>query len=308
MNRILNFHVVSDPCWFEEIVLFLKSKYKMVTVTELNEHFSNKVNGTEFCHLTVDDGDISFYTHIYPVLKKHRVPASLFVSPKICEEEENFWYQEIIGYNEMKFKEIISGILNIAVSVIIRHNIEDILKALPISLIQKIITTYQKTTATPKKPFQNVSVGKIKEIHNSGLITIGGHTMNHPILKNESDESSKYEISASIQRLSALLNTEIRYFAYPNGIPGLDFTEREMQHLDTIGTHLSFSTEAKSFTFKEDSMAIPRIGVTDKENIAFLKMKLLAGSSWVNIKKLKMKTETSERKVLIKKFQHLNCH
>src|SRR4051812_40576414 len=107
MNKIVNFHVVSDPVWFEEVILFLKSRYKMISIQSLHEYMSGSVEAGNLCHITVDDGDNTFYENIYPVLKKHKVPASLFVSPKICEGKCNFWFQEISGYDQRKLREII---------------------------------------------------------------------------------------------------------------------------------------------------------------------------------------------------------
>ena len=113
MNKIVNFHVVSDPVWFEEVILFLKSRYKMISIQSLHEYMSGDVEVGNLCHITVDDGDKTFYENIYPVLKKHNVPASLFVSPKICEGKCNFWFQEIVGYDQIELIEIITNVSGI---------------------------------------------------------------------------------------------------------------------------------------------------------------------------------------------------
>ncbi len=78
-------------------------------------------------------------------------------------------------------------------------------------------------------------------------MAVGAHTMNHPILKNEDDASSKFEIEASVGDLSTLLGSRVTTFAYPNGIPGMDFGEREVKLLGASGIRLAFTTEARHF-------------------------------------------------------------
>ena len=101
MNRVINFHRVTDHQWFDTLICFLKSKYNLVDVQALKEFYDGNLNLKNACHLTIDDGDESFYNIIFPVLKKHKVPASLYVSPKICREKRNFWFQEIEEYDPL---------------------------------------------------------------------------------------------------------------------------------------------------------------------------------------------------------------
>jgi len=76
------------------MILLLKSKYSLVDLNFF-ENLNNYKKKKGFCHITFDDGDKTFYTVAYPILKKHNVPATLFVSPKIVVKQENFWFQEI---------------------------------------------------------------------------------------------------------------------------------------------------------------------------------------------------------------------
>lgn len=299
MNKIINFHVVSDAFWFEKILLFLKSRYKMVSMQTLHEYMSGNIEANNLCHITVDDGDKSFYNNIYPVLKKHKVPASLFVSPKICEEKKNFWFQEIIGYDQEKLKVIISDVSGIPYSSIKKYNVETIFKTQAICQIEEIIKLYQNKTNTRIKPPQNMSIDNLIEVSKSNLVTIGAHTINHPILKNENDISSNYEISESVNHLSYILKTGIKYFAYPNGIRHFDFSEREESNLKKAGIQLAFTTEAKNFLSFNPKLRIPRICISDLEKMFFFKAKVIMGSQWDSVKKLKINGEYQQRRGLI---------
>jgi len=93
-NLIINFHVVENAQWFETLIVYLKSKYKMVPIS----HFDNPENykkRNSLCNITFDDGDKTVYDVVFPILKKHNVPATIFVSPRSIIEKFNFWFQEI---------------------------------------------------------------------------------------------------------------------------------------------------------------------------------------------------------------------
>jgi len=295
MIKIINFHLVNDIDWFERMICFLKSKYSMVSADDIHDFYQTGTHLSKSCHITVDDGDKTFYDIIFPVLKKHNVPATLFASPKICREQINFWFQEIEGYDETVLRKIIAEALELSVNILAKYSLPSILKAMPVAQIHAIIKSYQKTTGTVPKPCQNMTVDQLKEVDRSDVVTVGAHTMNHPILSNQDDASSRYEIEASVAGLRELLGHDIKYFAYPNGIYKLDFTEREEGCLADSGIQLTFTTEAKNLSLNDKRMRVPRIGVSNAENMLFLKTKLLTGSQWDKLKKLKTTGEFKER-------------
>jgi peptidoglycan/xylan/chitin deacetylase (PgdA/CDA1 family) len=283
-NLIINFHIISDSVWFEKVLLVLKSKYQMVDL-EYFESAENLRKRNRVCHLTFDDGDRTFYKLAFPLLVKHRVPATIFVSPKIAVNRGNFWFQEIKGYDQNIMKKIISRELSISPGLIENERINAILKCMPLSLINKIISLYQtETGALPKEP-QNMTTGELLEVERSGLVTIGAHTLHHPILKNETNSDCQKEISGSVTGLQELLGHGIKYFAYPNGIPGVDFGERELEILKQNNIRLALSTESRFVGWDEDPLALPRMGLT-YGGISFIRIKLALGSNWEKMKSL----------------------
>jgi len=115
------------------------------------------------------------------------------------------------------------------------ESLNAVLKSMTLDTLWEAIYLYQDETGTPPKACLNMTEDQLCEIHDSGLVAIGAHTLKHPILRKESDETAAYEIQGSIKDLGAILNTEIKYFAYPNGVPDLDFGEREMDILKKSG-------------------------------------------------------------------------
>lgn len=293
-NLIVNFHVVNDAKWFEKVILLLKSKYTLVELSFF-ENADNYRNKKGFCHITFDDGDRTFYAVAFPILKKHNVPTTIFVSPKSVINQENFWFQEVRNYRKNVINDILSRELSLSLEKINEAGFNNVLKCLNIAQINKIIACYQKETNTPPKSFQNMSLSEIIEVEKSGLVAIGAHTLNHPILKNENDEVCYKEISESITELQKLLGHKVKYFAYPNGTPNEDFGEREIEILKKNNIAIAVSTESKFISKNDSRLAFPRLGLS-YGSMRFIKIKLALGANWEVLKSILPNTESKSRK------------
>ena len=294
MNNAINFHGISNGEWFEGILNILKSKYTMISIDEIEDLFFKDKKISNKCHLTFDDGDISFYEIVYPILKRHNIPATIFVSPTIIKERKNFWFQEIKGYNHDEVKIIICEFLNIKFAVLNRYPLTAILKCLKIDQIWEIIDIYRKRFDIALKEPRNISIEQLLEIDSYGLVKIGAHTLNHPILANESDEKSSYEINESILGLKEILGHEIKYFAYPNGFPIVDFGHREIETLKRNNCKIAFSCEPGNFSIQNSPLSVDRIGFSHG-SLLFVKTKLLLGAYWDSIRDFIIKGEIQTR-------------
>lgn len=291
-NKVINFHDVHDQVWFEKTLLILKNKYNLIGVEKVEDLFYKKHRLQNSCLITIDDGDRTFYDIMFPILIKHQIPAILFVSPKITSNNENFWFQEIREFDKSKLNKLISKYCKTDLS---QYPNWAILKTLKIEDIWKIIDEYEKQNIHIAKKQYNMNNEQLKEVHASKIVKIGAHTLNHPILRNESNDVSKKEITDSVRNLETILNDKVHYFAYPNGIPGLDFNEREVSFLKENGIKLAFSTESRNLSIGFSPFEIPRYGLSLGSD-AFIKAKLLLGRYWDTIKNLKSKSEARIRK------------
>lgn len=300
-NSIINFHSVFDPQWMEQVFLFLKSKYSIVPLENVYQNYFTNKSLKNSCHITFDDGDISFYNIVFPLLKKYQFPLSIYVSPTATIERKNFWFQEIRDYDNGILKNVLFDTVKLPAHFS-RYPLHAIFKSLRLKTIWQVIDHYQQKTNTAPKNCMNMDVQQLKELHNSGLVAIGAHTQNHPILKNEIDDTARKEILSSVAQLSDLLGTKVEHFAYPNGQPSLDFTEREMKYLREAGIKIAFSTENKSFSKKDNPLAIPRNGLSYGSQ-RFVLFKLLMGNKWDLLKKtIKGKQEADWRYLLAKEL------
>jgi len=68
------------------------------------------------------------------------------------------------------------------------------------------------------EPWINMATAEmIKEMHTSGIVEFGGHTINHPNLAKIPIDQCEWEIRESKKQIEKLLSTQIYAFAYPYG-------------------------------------------------------------------------------------------
>lgn len=295
MNSVLAFHEVPDGPWFDDLVRWLQSRYRLLPAEYVSEVFSGGAIRNA-CHITVDDGHRTFYDVALPVLMRHRVPATLFVSPSVCAGKASFWFQELQGCDERAVRAEAAARLHVPRSTLSPFSTFSILKAMPLSDIESVLRQCRPSARQPSRP--NVSVEELRVIAGTGMVSIGAHTLSHPILRNERDDRSEEEIVRSIADLSSLLGREVRYFAYPNGLPDIDFSEREETYLANAGVELAFSTESRGLRANDTRYRVPRIQISPNEPIGRIRTKLQFASAWNVAKKLRPRGEYAERQRL----------
>lgn len=295
MNSVLAFHEVPDGPWFDDLVQWLQSQYRLLPAEYVSELYSGS-GIRNACHITVDDGHRSFYDVVFPVLKRHRVPATLFVSPSVCAERTNFWFQELQGCDERAVRAAAAVVLNVPPMALAPFSTTSICKAMPLCDIESILRRCR--TAGHQSRQQNVTVEELRAIAKAGMVTIGAHTLSHPILKNERDDRSEEEIVRSVGDLSSLLGRDVKYFAYPNGLPDIDFSEREEAYLAAAGVELAFSTESRGVRASDMRYRVPRIQISPNERIGRIRTKLRFAGAWNVVKKLRPRGEYAERQRL----------
>lgn len=89
---------------------------------------------------------------------------------------------------------------------------------------------------------------------------IGGHTMNHPILKELSDDEARREIEDCAAWIRDVTGDAPTSFAYPNGVPGQDFTDAHAAMVREAGFEAAASTQWALAHGGTNPLSIPRIG------------------------------------------------
>jgi peptidoglycan/xylan/chitin deacetylase (PgdA/CDA1 family) len=197
--------------------------------------------------LTVDDGWKENKENIAEVAEQLQIPVTIFISTEPVEKEKRFWWTVVDDGRKNKITTKSIGEL----------------KHIPDEEKVKIIEQIEKQL--PKKR-DALTVDEVKEIANGNFITIGSHTVSHPILTQCKNEQSLFEINNSKQKLEDWLQKPVTSFAYPNGM----YNEREKENLKDAGYTIAFNT-IPGYVTKEtlnSPFDIPRFDVL--ENVSLL--------------------------------------
>ena len=209
---------------FERHIKELKSKYKICSMNEFVENLKKKTN--EFMiAITFDDGYKDNLYQALPILTKHEVPASIYITTRFLNKDVNIWWYELADiiqnrteinfqYQEKKFYFLLE---NKKQKLTAYQNLIKLFKNLRIDKQNELM---EKITNTKKrKNYSKICLNseEILMLEKNPLITIGSHGHNHLNLKILSDDEVKYEITKSLEILENLLNRKVKHFAYPFG-------------------------------------------------------------------------------------------
>jgi peptidoglycan/xylan/chitin deacetylase (PgdA/CDA1 family) len=104
---------------------------------------------------------------------------------------------------------------------------------------------------------------QLREMARAGM-TIGGHTVHHPILASLSDDQALAEMVDGRRRLEEIVGTPVDLFAYPNGKPGEDYTGAHVRLAREAGFAAAVSTAWGAASPGCDVFQIPRFSPWDR--------------------------------------------
>lgn len=237
-----------DRNLFESCVRwFLNQGYQIISLAELEAVAQGrKPFPSNAVVLTVDDGWKNNKENIAAVADQYGIPVTIFASTQPIETGEAYWWSYAAAGMQ-------AGLLRKSLSQ---------LKALADTDRKQIIADIRASVNLPR---ESMTIEELKQISAKGNVSIGSHTVTHPMLPTCTDAVSREEITRSKQILESWLSRDIPYFAYPNG----SFTDREVRYLADAGYQLAFTTEPTYITPQniKDVYRLPRFDVL--ETISF---------------------------------------
>ena len=212
---------------FDAQVRFLKSNFDVVGSDELPGILARR---TGRCVLiTFDDGYLDNYTAAFPILKSHDVRATFFVSTGFLDTPQLPWWDDIAWMVRTSKRSQIKVEPWWPTAVIFdephrEQAVRTLLrtyKSIPGESTDAYLRAIGDATGTGRcDPIEGARLwmnwDMLREMRAAGM-TIGGHTVSHPVLAQVSRERQKMEISGCGQRIKQELNEPMLCFSYPNG-------------------------------------------------------------------------------------------
>lgn len=258
-----------SPDFFKQQLEFLKSRFKLISLSEAVSMLANGTISGKYAVLTFDDGYRDNYDYAYPLLKKYDVPATIFVTVEGLETGYFGWYtfdQAILGSKQeaIDLTEFFLGIISLSTNAKkklaihhLHHELKKCAHEIREAVVQKVVSELADGNKCDRIM---LTWHEAKEMHESGLVTIGAHTMTHPILTRVDHVRARSEIIRSKAIIEEKLGAPVDLFAYPNGRKD-DFDVDIVGMLKNAGFSAACTTISDLIIGEVDLFHLPRIAV-----------------------------------------------
>ncbi len=226
-NRLLEI----TPGFLDRALTLIRAEgYDIVPLDEALARLANPAPGRFFVALTFDDGYRDNLNHAWPVLAKHQAPWTLYVTPGFAEGTARLWWLEL--------EEAIRALPQVTVDLpggrfsalagsdaekqkafdqlywLLRQGPEEI-------LLSAISDLARQANVDPAALVERecLPLETLRALAGAPGVTIGAHTLSHPMLAKHPEEVARREIVESKTWLEEKLGLVVRHFAYPVGDP-----------------------------------------------------------------------------------------
>jgi peptidoglycan/xylan/chitin deacetylase (PgdA/CDA1 family) len=261
----------ADEDGFDAHVRFLCSHFDVVAPPDLDLILKRR-RGRHVL-ITFDDGYRDNYTAALPILKRYGARATFFVATGFVDHPALPWWDEIAWMVRSSTK---AGLpagrwlaapmpfdepdREAAVRACLRA-----FKSVPGADHAEYLESLADATGCGRCP-AGPEVGlwmtweMLREMRSAGM-TIGGHTVTHPVLARLPQPAQREEIVACGRRLAEELGEPMRYFSYPVGGPDA-FDAGTRACLREAGVQYAFSYYGGYRTFDDwDDLDVRRIAI-----------------------------------------------
>lgn len=220
-DRILMYHGTprADAAALERQLRLVSMAFPVVSLDEMTQ---GKKASRPRVALTFDDGLRNNVEVAYPILKKLGLTATFFVCPGLIDRGQWLWNHEA----RQRLLTLRSAALGeVAESVGAPAEVEafvEWMKTLDIARRREVeakirdATPGFEPTDGQRHEFDLAGWTELKSL-DPDVVTIGSHTMTHPILTSLTAEETDAEMRESRFALESRLEREVSLFCYPNG-------------------------------------------------------------------------------------------
>lgn len=238
-----------DSSRFDLICGWLKSWFNVLPLDVAVAHLKAGTLPARAACITFDDGYADNFHIALPILQRHGLTATFFISTGFLDGGR-MWNDTIIE----TVRTLAGATLDGVSAGLGRYRLDSITQSQQVigeiiskvkylEIAERIKITETLAHAAPAALPQNLMMtsAEVKSLFQAGM-QIGAHTVSHPILARLSDEEAKREIQNSKVFLEELLGERVGLFAYPNGKPGEDYSPQTVDVVRQLDFDAAVST------------------------------------------------------------------
>lgn len=272
------------------------------TVMQLQELTQALKSGTlphRVVVVTFDDGYVDNLYHAKPLLEHYEIPATVFVTSGYIGQDREFWWDELdrlllqpgtlpktlyltiegrsyewaLGddayYSEEHQQRDRFWHLYQKHDPTQRHqlfrSLHRRLNSLPFNARWPVLhelAEWAGTEVSSRSTHRMLAANEVIELAKEGLITIGAHTVSHPVLSSLPVSAQKDEILQGKADLEKILDHPVAAFAYPHGSRA-DYTQDTIKVAKEAGFTCACSNFPDMVWRNSDHFQLPRVLVYD---------------------------------------------
>lgn len=276
-----------DKDTFAKLLVFLKKYFDIV---DLESAIKSAPSKKPKLALTFDDGWKDNMTHAFPVLEKHRVPATIFLSTAYIGQNKGFWWQSIADrlWDQPQYVDQTAlAKMLLPYSIALDPTLFDGHKSVEKSrLILAFLHELKQLAPETLNPLAEalfydnqpnaMDWSDIRQLEKSDLIKFGPHGHQHYILTLLSQSACAEDINKSHSLLAQHCSQPLSIYCYPNG----NNNPHIHSLLNQLGYSHALSTDSGLISKAHNNFCLPRIDVSQKsaEQPGLLAWRIFQGS------------------------------
>lgn len=273
-----HWRIAVSPARFEEQLSVLRRTRHPLPLNDFVRRLLTNTLPPNAVALTFDDGYFDNLSAGKPRLAAADIPATVFLTTGFVGRPGEYWWDELVtilltGTGPQHFElstsdETMSFNLGLENGVesdassgrraalttiwrLLRCLEDGQREAMMIQLRSKFVTNHHSNKG------RAMTCDEVRALISDGLVTIGAHTVTHPVLSSLKDEASRHEILESKRACEAMIDQPVTSFAYPYG----DFDERARDAVKFAGFIFACSTQQGPVVGTSNLFTLPRINV-----------------------------------------------
>ena len=288
-----------SPAHFEEHLQVLKRRGLLLPIREVANALTRRKAPRRFFAVTFDDGYVDNLKNAKPLLERHGVPATIFVTSGWLGRARPFWWDELeqlllfsdslpervrIDTPEGPWEHPLQEAENVrdlpldwraASGAKTKRQaaylaVHALLSSYGPSECERGMAQLREQIAPSRAGRSNgdaprpLSPEEVPELARGGLVEIGAHGLTHARLARLPAEDQRREIAESRRQLEEISGGRVSTFAYPFGGKS-DFTERTASIVREEGFSAACAATPGAVREASDPWRLPRFHVTDSD-------------------------------------------
>lgn len=265
-----------DARTFDAHLRVLKERFNVLPLSEAARRLKAGALPARAACITFDDGYRDNVEVALPILKRWGLTATFFIAVGFLGRGR-MWNDGVIeavraaGTGELDLAPIGLGRFSLATDTERLQCISSLIGALKYLALPERLAKVEEIAAHVGEPLPEdlmMSPEQVRLLH-AERMSVGAHTVNHPILARIPDGQANREILEGRDYLQSLLREPVPLFAYPNGKPGRDYDGRHVEMARRAGFEAAVSAAWGFNTQASDGFQLARIAPWERTPLRF---------------------------------------